>query len=316
MLEHSPAVQVTLSDLALAASSISTAAADDESAVRDVVRELRATIDRVLRLSPPDDPACELLLELQDLLACVEAVDPIKSMLAGIESMARELYGDSWRSVSLSLAHVEQHPRRSSSDPYAFTAVTFWRPTPAQAEVEVYIASEQFGPAAYAALPALLLHECICHVPARQDRVENTSEFAEGFLDWAAHYFLMRWMGALDPLLAPAARVHAEKLKNVLLSGGVDVVATAARMNGHRAADELLAWFEQHCGLGYEESLMRVARLAVELNQIDRPLDAKDHFVSQLSRPLPPHLEQILEQWVRGRASSDLLLLSAAMDAR
>ena len=60
--------------------------------------------------------------------------------------------------------------------------------------------------AAFAAIPVVLTHECVCHVPARQWPPSNESYFAEGFMDWAALYYGQLWAGAL-----PAA-VHAHPL--------------------------------------------------------------------------------------------------------
>ena len=68
------------------------------------------------------------------------------------------------------------------------TAMTPWPPD-IEAVVELHVHHDDFGPAAFAALPILLTHECVCHVPARQDRASNDSTFAEGLLDWVSDVF-------------------------------------------------------------------------------------------------------------------------------
>ena len=157
------------------------------------------------------------------------------------------------------------------------------------------IECEMFGPAAFAALPLLLTHECICHVPARQDRAANDSPFAEGFLDWAAYVYYENWVVKLDHTFAPAARRHAELLRGILTSDpGRE---GDARRTGHQAARNLQTWFEVACGHQAAEAMLTVARLAVQLNIVDRSLEDKDHFVSLLGWPLPPPLQEALHAW-------------------
>jgi hypothetical protein len=175
--------------------------------------------------------------------------------------------------------------------------------------VELQIFGERFGPAAYAAVPMLFTHECVCHVPARQDRVKNSSTFAEGLLDWAAYHFLSLWAVKLDREFGSTARKHAERLRRVLTRHGTTTEG-AARQIGHDAASDLAAWFESECAMSAEESFHRVARLAVELNMVDRPLVAKEHLVSLLGWP-PPKVAQDLHSWVQGTMSSEQLLDAA-----
>ena len=47
-----------------------------------------------------------------------------------------------------------------------------------------------------------------------------------------------------------------------------------------------------------DEAGPRVARLAVELNQVDNSIQSKDHFVSLLEDPFPPALDDLLRRWV------------------
>jgi hypothetical protein len=81
-----------------------------------------------------------------------------------------------------------------------------------------------------------------------------------------------------------------------------------ARRVGHDAASYLQAWFEQFLTLSPEESRVRVAQLAVELNTVDRPLAAKDNLVSRLAWPLPPDLDEALRSWADGEMPTEKLL--------
>ena len=287
---------------------------DDLTAVIRIARAWIQVIERKLRLQALDDEAREVLTDLRGSVESVEATDPFPGLLLAIEARARSLYGQAWRSVRLSVRHCNSHPRGQGidprQDPYTVTARTPWPPQPDAAEVELEVYCDEFGPAAYAAIPLLLAHECVCHVPARQDKVRNSSIFAEGLLDWVAHYFLVQWAGQIDPDLAPAARLHANRLMQIL-TAGAQTKEKAARLRGHRAAEILLGWFERECGLSRDESCTRVARLAVELNRVDNVLAAKDHFVSRISQPLPPDLAEALRSWVAEELSSDRLLTSA-----
>ena len=131
------------------------------------------------------------------LVRCVHSHDPFHRIFTGITAHASALYGDAWRTADTRGGPHPRHPRGDStrSDPYVVTAMTPWPPSVAEAVVELHIHHDDFGPAAFAALPILLTHECVCHVPARQDRASNDSTFAEGLLDWVAYVFHEQWAG-------------------------------------------------------------------------------------------------------------------------
>lgn len=295
LVRHGGAVQGALRDLEMQAHECSAHDLDDEAAVTRVVEAWDAALTRTLTLTHLDEQAHQLLAELQILMRCARGADPFRRIFVGISSMASALYGSAWRPTRLCVVHVRSHPRNAPPyvDPYALTATTPW-PAGTEATVELQIFCDAFGPAAYAAVPILLIHECICHVPARQDRARNDSAFAEGFLDWAAYFFFDRWVGKLDTELAPAARRHAREL----LTSRTDTPEGWARQAGHGAADTLMAWFEGVCGLEQYESELRVARLAVQLNLLERSLKEKDNFVSRLAWPLPPDLQDALRKWM------------------
>ena len=309
-------VQGALLDLEMWARECAGRDVDDEALVAWVVQQWDGALTRTLGLQQLDPAARELLTELQALVRRACGADPFREIFAGITSLAGALYGSAWRPATLGVAHVRSHPRGGTLplDPYAVTATTPWPPDETEAAVELQIFCDEFGPAAYAALPMLLTHECVCHVPARQDRAQNDSVFAEGFLDWAAYFFLDQWAGKLDTAFAPAARQHAGKLRH-LLTSRPDTPEGRARLVGHEAAETLLAWFEDDCRLDPHESRLRVAQLAVQLNQVDRPLRDKDHFVSRLGSPIPPDLQATLKDWEAGRIAADTLLCGAAVAA-
>ncbi|MGH3915182.1 MAG: hypothetical protein ACRDTC_17515 [Pseudonocardiaceae bacterium] len=307
-------VQAALRELEMWAQECSARDVDDEATVAWVVQQWDATLTRTLDLQYLDAAARDLLTEVQTLVRLACAVDPFRKLFASISSLAGDLYGSAWRPATLWVAHVRSHPRGEMPhlDPYVVTASTPWPPDEADAVVELRIFCDQFGPAAYAALPMLLTHECVCHVPARQDRAKNDSAFAEGFLDWAAYFFLDQWAGKLDVAFAPAARRHAHELRH-LLTRRTDTPEGRARLVGHEAAETLLAWFEDTCRLCPHESRLRVAQLAVELNQVQRPLRDKEHFVSRLGSPIPEDLEGALKAWEERRVTADTLLCDAAV---
>jgi hypothetical protein len=274
----------------------------DNDVVASVARDWEQALDRLLA-RVDDADATDLLVELKALARSACSEDPFHLIFHAIQAQAEALYGRYWRPATLSLAHTLSPPR--NSDPYAVTALTVWPLE--RGVVELHIFCDRFGPAAFAALPILLTHELVCHVPARQDKPKNDSEFAEGLLDWAAYFFLDQWAAKVDRQLAPAARRHAERLKEVL-DRATDNSIHARRL-GHRAAHNLRGWFESECDLSSDESRTRVARLAVELNQEDRPLNAKDRFVAAVSSPsIPPRVEAALRSWVVGETHAGRLL--------
>jgi hypothetical protein len=318
-------VEAVLDQLMLAAqeASADVAAEEDADAVlRKALNAWDANLDSALSRKSLKPDARKLLTEVRDLVSHCVAHDPFQALFAAIEDKAQAVYGEGWRPAVLSVAHIGRHPRlaQTSTDPYTVTALTRWPPIAVKAVVvELRIFCDEFGPAAFAVLPMLLTHECICHVPARQDKAKNDSLFAEGFMDWAACRFLQEWAAALDPELASAARMHAERLSEILTQRNNSKEA-AARRQGHGAAEALLSWFEWKCALPPSEAGSRVARLAVELNQVDSSIRLKDHFVTILEQPFPPSLDELLRNWVAGEIDTGKLfaeaLSSFPIDAR
>jgi len=262
-----------------------------------------------------DDRLRRLLGEIRGLLSTACATDPFEEIFRRVTEMARGIYRDDWRSASLKLALLGQPPR-GGADPYRVTAATEWADGGDGASVELGVHDEGFRPADFAALPMLIIHECVSHVPARQEgKVANDSTFAEGLLDWVAYDLHEQWAGTLDSVLAPAARLHASRLCFFLKQARSE--EGSARRRGHRAAENLRSWFEQHDLAqqhfdgqvrSSELATMNVVRLATQLNVVDRPPSVKDNFVALLGWPFPPTVERALEAWLADEITAEALL--------
>jgi len=306
-MEQDAAVRTVLSRLDEAVRSCAGSTADDRSMVTAVVRRWVRAVGRIQAWQDLDAEAASLLADLKKLVRAACAEDPFAALFARIEALASQLYGAAWRPAMLTVARLPDHPRGSDRDPYAVTALTPWPPEPPPAEILLWICDDAFGPATYAAIPILLIHECVCHVAARQEKAKNDSQFAEGFLDWAGHHFLRIWAAKLDPLSAAAVEEHAQQLGQVLFHTA-SPRERRARQLGRQAAGDLLSWFQSECQMGREEGCHRVAVLAIELNRAKRPIADKDQFVSLLKLPFPPAVARRLRAWNDGRATAEELL--------
>jgi hypothetical protein len=305
LLDHDKWVKLVWLDLVTRIEEFAELDLDDDAAVQRVVTAWDDRLLDTLGRTPLEAEARQLLGELRELVRRAHGADPFLRIFTGVTARAQALYQEGWRSAALGVAHLGEHPRQNG-DPYALTAATPWRPNAPVAEVELRIQPDLFGPAAFAAVPMLLIHECICHVPARQDRAANDSTFAEGLLDWVAYLYHDLWAVTIDCDLAPAALRHAETLRHILT--GASGPEGRARRVGHQAARNLQTWFRRAYGHDPAVAQLMVARLAVQLNLVDRPLADKDHFVSLLGWPLPPVLQQALREWDAGDLPAEALL--------
>jgi hypothetical protein len=310
LADQEPAVAMILLELNVSAEEVSVQDGDDAAAVSQVVEAWCGALSAAMTKHTLAPAARQLFTDMRtSLCGGVASDDPFTAMLRNVERQAQALYGDAWRPTALSVFHTRDHPRRASpaTDPYPVTAAIVWPPAPEGAEIELHVYCKEFGPAAFAAVPMLLTHECVAHVPARQAEAKADSAFAEGLLDWAAYYFLDTWAIKLDPDFGPAVRKHAQRLKTVLLADHTTREGIARRV-GHDAAEYLQAWFEQHLMMTSDESRVRVAQLAVEINTVDRALSVKENLVSRLGWPLPPDLDDALRCWADGEMSTEKLL--------
>jgi hypothetical protein len=307
-LQQDSAVRAVMSGLDRAVQTCMTGDLDDRTLVTVVAGRWVAELAEI-RLWRGIEPEVErLLVDLQELAGAARPGNPIAAIFDRIESLSRELYGGAWRPATLTVTPLTRHPfgLDPDRDPYALTAEISWPPEPPPAQVTLWI-YDGFGPDAYAAIPILLIHECVCHVAAVQEKAKNDSQFAEGFLDWMGHHFLRLWAAKLDSLSASAAESHAARLSQ-LRANQVTVEARRARRLGSLAATDLAHWFHSECRMGLEESSHRVAMLAVELNLTRRSIATKDQFVSLLALPFPPAVEEKLHAWTEGLATSEELL--------
>lgn len=304
--KYGTSVSYALNRLYEAVEDAASSASNDQQAVDEVIKKWLKELKRIANRKAVKSKAHELILlnDLYSLAKHAGAHDPFRELLEKVETQASAVYDLHWRRVSLSLCHAPEHPRQASLDPYALTALTMIAGR--QATIELIICPLKFGPAAYAALPFIFIHETVCHVPARQDMVDNRSAFAEGFLDWAAAYFFEQWMGGIDADLAPAAIQHGAHLGEILKAGANP--AWAQRTYGHRQAIVLATWFQTEIPCSVEEARAKVTRLAVELNCAEKPLALKDLFVSRLRSPFSVELRRRLLEWEAGDAAADDLL--------
>jgi len=316
----SNAVDSTLRQLASIADEFSEIECNTTRAVLATLGEWRSVVARTAEFAHLDESDADLLREIENLLlealmaSDIRVVNPLDETFVKVSRLSGQVYRRYfWRKPAFSLAMEIAHlrPHHSYLDPYAVSALTTSVPN---AVVQLVIWPHAFGPPAYAVLPYVLIHECICHVPARQDRVDNGSTFAEGFMDWAAEYFYGLWLSRIDSRLAPMTEQHVAALQQVL-TGASNTDASSRRV-GRRRASQLVNWISGHDpGLGESRSVAKkaVVKLALTLNTTMAPLDIKDHFVSELNPAPNPVLGERLRAWVDGQLDpADLLQCTCA----
>jgi hypothetical protein len=274
-----------IKDLAKAA-GVARAAASDTVAVRDAAGQWRSSI--VEWLENPGTTATEeraLLEEIYELCTAATPEDPFAAIFGELCALSGEVYGEDWPQPELMLDDLPAHPR-NPPDHYGAVA----KATPASPPiVTLLVYPNGLGPAMFAALPALLAHECICHVPAKQDRVKNDSSFAEGFMDWAARYFFTGSIAQLLPQLSAAAKAHAGPFGD-LFASPLTKEGTARRF-GRLAADHLVDLTIAELGVSNHEASAIVARVARDLNRHQAPIADKDLWVAEvlaLAEPSAP----------------------------
>lgn len=304
------AVKKVLADLEFVANELSTQSDLDDDRMMQLITSWTAEIEVVVAGLDEECAERTLLQRLLDLCVPGQLSDPFAQLAAEIENQARATYGLAWKSMAIEIVPSLSHPRRlQHPNPYVVSAETPWPTFPEPVLVRLIVQCSEFGPEAFAVVPAVLTHEIVCHVPAAQDRAKNDSPFAEGFMDWVASEFHDDWMAVVDPDLAPAAQKHAQQLKQLELSS-TDRIDHHARCHGRHTATILAVWFQQIFGTR-NRAVALVKRLAVELNSIQASIVAKDYFVSRISWPLDDSLAEQLVGWERGEVPATQLLALA-----
>jgi hypothetical protein len=321
-LSHVTEVQSALSGLNLKAKEAARARDDNGTAVRQTADRWRDQLMTLINGLPGDLPAGAdaarakaVLDKVYELCATAADEDPIRNLFDVLECGARKtyeaVYTGAWRQATLSLSALPALPyAEGGQHPYGIAASC----DVAEAMVELHIFPDGLGPAAFAALPRLISHECVCHVAARQtDNISiSTSVFAEGFMDWTAKtLFEDVWIDALDCDFAPAAKQHARQIEEFLAPrltrGG------ATRRAGWRAADTAVAWYANAAPTPSSAARIAVAILAVHLNTVEAPLRKKNDLVERLEdNPYEQPFADLLKATLKDPSRAADLLDAAA----
>lgn len=289
------------SELQLLAGNLPAGIQTQEDATSHLASSLTRRIDEILQHYPPENHYVSLLGRLRYQLQALRNADPLGELFERVCINSRQLYGQAWGEPPLLIvARKLGEPRDPARRPCGVSARTT-RTTENAAVVTLCLTHESFGPREYAMLPRILMHECVSHVPSGSREGGYCSPFAEGFMDWAADYFLSMWASKLDQRLGRLGHLSIESLSDL------SEVRHATRA-GHFAADSIREWLERERGYSRSGSSSRVARLAIELNVAKRPLVEKDHFVLLFSEGQTEEFSTVLDAWLNGLASGTAVL--------
>jgi hypothetical protein len=308
-----PVVDAVLRRLAALADEVSAAESDSNRAVLAVLDEWRRVAHKAAR-RPNIDPSDAMLLSSVEWLLyrgieayTRRAINPLSDTFSRVVKLSGGAYGEQdWRRLRLEVQATIEHsgPPPSGPDPFAISVRTTLGPDPA---VQLLVRPSGFGPADYAILPYMLIHECICRALARHDVVGNGSVFAEGFMDWTAEYFYRLWLPHINGRIADFANRQMAAFREVR-AGRADA---SHRRFGQLRATQLVDWISgvpSGPGKSRRVAMVKVANLALALNATNASRDVKDHFVSELRRNPTPALARRLMDWVEGRLQpADLL---------
>lgn len=308
-LRRSGPVAVALGSLHTAAEAAADGASSDAHAV-EMARERWCSALAVAAGDGVPQPEEQLIRSARELAASrvrpAPDSDPFDGLFEAILALSATVYRERWPGATLEIAKLIEHPRPQppNPDPYVLDGLHRMGAPPV---VGLSVFPEEFGPATWAAVPSILIHECVCHVPALQrGQVKNTSQFAEGFIHWAAMRLFAAWIGDVDADLAPAAIEHADAFWQALSPPASS--AGAARRRGCRAAERLVAWMHGSAGLPRAEAEVLAVELALELNAQDRSLALKDHLVERINAGPDPALQPALHALLKGELTAAELL--------
>jgi len=166
---------------------------------------------------------------------------------------------------------------------------------------------ERLNGETYGAIMAILVHEMVCHVPARGGPTPASSEFADGFADWAARKHFERWLGGLDPLLVDAARSFGRMAWDAGMARDGGNQYFRERRFGHDAAEHVVTYFKNTAKMPEAVAIDKAMNLARELTVYDAPIQVKDRFVQNLAAVRGTIAER-LGRWSRGKCEISELL--------
>lgn len=254
---------------------------------RDLWSEQLARLAAVAGLATEE---AQLLANLRTAATGAEAEDPYTVLFKRVAGRARALYDIDWPPLEFIVRTFSD----SRHDRYPIQAETV--PASGRSPIAVVLKLDpvELIPDAFAAIPGLLIHECVCHVASRTaGDVDNRSAFAEGVMDYAARYFRALWLRDFGPLRRPAEE-HAQGVFDAIAQR--DPTADRARRFGERVADKLAKRLELRMSPG--EAAAATAILAVRLNVADAPLVHKDVWVALLdeegSVPVAPEVLEVI----------------------
>jgi hypothetical protein len=271
--QRRPPVLDALGGFAMAGQGAAAAPTDSQAIWSLVDRWTQRLQDLLAANLQPDERA--LIERLKGFTAGAVDEDPFAEIFDIVATAAADLYEADWTEPAFRVASLGNHPRRGR-DPYGVSGATVLDPS----EVTLKVHRASFGPAAFAAIAPVLVHECACHVPQRSP-IDSDSHFAEGFMDWAARYFGRHWASRLPAGLGILYGEHEERLYHAIATSMKDL--GTARARGRRVAQHLSLTLERRHGYDRARAQLAVARFAIRLNVIEpaRPTD-KDAFVSSI----------------------------------
>ena len=255
-------------------------ASSDEEALAQARADVVAAVDwRLTRLGA--NPTFE---RLRDQVSAVGPSDPLRQTFETLARLTADAYGSgAWRHPELSVEWVDGHPHRSRTaqlDPYHVDATT--RSVRSRSTVELHVNVDGFDAASLMAVPALLVHELVCHVHARDDRVQNEHPWSEGFVDFAAEELTPVFLGRLP--LPEVAEGHCKALRRHR--------EPEWRKQGHATARRLRKWLRLNDPvirrIGDEHQAHAVAcgavvKLVIDLNVVQATIDEKWRTASRLA---------------------------------